>query len=265
MHGLNACNHRTIQRHRKLKIYNRSKDRGYNKMEYNTQRNDVHIFDRNTDNRQTLGAILKSDGRNIILHPDYNVLWTPKTEETTLATFLDIEGLDFLRKNEILIPSWMRIGMGKNVKLWNWVQIRENVKIGNDCIIAKGVYIDNDVAIGNKVKIQNNVSIFNGVTIEDGVFIAPHVCFTNDKIPRAINKDNSLKNNKDWTISKTLVKEGASIGANSTILPGIIIGRFAMIGAGSVVTKNVPDFALVYGNPAQIISEIDKEGNEIIN
>lgn len=143
-----------------------------------------------------------------------------------------------------------RAEIGEDTKIWNNVQIRSGSKIGRDCIISKNVYIDTDVIIGDKVKIQNNVSVYYGVTIKDGVFVGPHVCFTNDKIPRAINPDDSLKSADDWQVFKTLVKKGASIGANSTILPGLIIGEFALIGAGSLVTKDVPDYALFYGSPA---------------
>jgi acetyltransferase-like isoleucine patch superfamily enzyme len=153
--------------------------------------------------------------------------------------------------------------IGSNTKIWNQAQVRENAIIGKDCIISKNVYIDANVRIGNKVKIQNNVSVFHGVDIEDGVFIGPHVCFTNDKTPRAINPDGTLKSNDDWEVTPTIVKMGASIGANSTILPGIIIGKFAMIGAGSVVTKDVPMFALVYGNPAKIHGKVNEMGDVI--
>ena len=149
-----------------------------------------------------------------------------------------------------------RIGKGTNI--WNQAQIRENAQIGDNCIISKNVYIDFDVKIGNNVKIQNNVSIYHGVTIEDGVFIGPHACFTNDKKPRAINPDGTLKKSDDWEVSKILVKKGASIGANSTILPGILIGEFALIGAGSVVTKNVPDYASVIGNPSRQVYYVCK-------
>lgn len=142
--------------------------------------------------------------------------------------------------------------IGTGTVIWNQVQIREGVIIGKNCIIGKNAYIDKDVVLGNNVKVQNNVSIYQGVAVEDGVFVGPHVVFTNDKHPRAINPDGSLQKSDDWDLSETLVKKGASIGANSTILPGIKIGQFAMIGAGSVVTKNVPDHALVYGNPAKI-------------
>ena len=117
--------------------------------------------------------------------------------------------------------------------------------IGENCILSKGVYVDAGVFIGNNVKIQNYVSVYHGVTIEDGVFVGPHVCFTNDLYPRSVNADGSLKAADDWTLSPILVKEGAAIGANSTIVCGTTIGRWAMIGSGSVVTKDVPDHGLV--------------------
>lgn len=150
--------------------------------------------------------------------------------------------------------------IGDNTVIWNQSQIRENAKIGSNCVISKGVYIDFDVKIGNQVKIQNNVSVYHGVTIEDEAFIGPHVCFINDKFPRAMNSNGTLKDSSDWEVLKTLVKLGASIGANATILPGITIGSFSMIGAGSVVTKNVPDNALVIGNPAKIYGYVCKCG-----
>jgi len=150
--------------------------------------------------------------------------------------------------------------IGEGTKIWNWVQVRENVRIGKNCVISKSVYIDSGVTIGDNVKIQNNVSVYDGVNIEDGVFVGPHVCFTNDKLPRAINPDGSLKSAADWTLSRTTVRTGASIGANSTIVSGIVIGKFALVGAGSVVTKNVDDYALVYGNPARPVGKVDESG-----
>ena len=127
-----------------------------------------------------------------------------------------------------------------------------------------GVYIDRDVTIGKNVKIQNNVSLFHGVTIEDNVFVGPHVCFTNDKNPRATDENGDLLTDEGWEVSKTLVKIGASVGANSTICPGVTIGEYAMIGAGSVVTKDVKEFALAYGNPATVHGVVDVSG-KIIN
>lgn len=143
-----------------------------------------------------------------------------------------------------------KVQIGEGTSIWNEAQIREGAKVGKNCIISKGVYIDKNVIIGNNIKIQNYSCIYHGSKIEDGVFIGPHVILTNDKHPRAINPDYSLKSDKDWEEGKILVKKGASIGANAVILPGTEIGEWALIGAGSVVTKNVPDYGLVFGNPA---------------
>jgi len=153
--------------------------------------------------------------------------------------------------------------IGKSTVVWNNTQIREGADIGRNCVLGKNVYIDHDVKIGNNVKIQNNSSIYYGVTIEDGVFIGPHVCFTNDKNPRATLSDGSLKKLEDWGLSKTLVKKGASIGANATILPGLSIGEWAMIGAGSVVTKNIQNFGLVVGNPAKLVGFVNEKGEKV--
>ncbi|WP_322797910.1 acyltransferase [Thermoflexus sp.] len=142
--------------------------------------------------------------------------------------------------------------IGDGTVIWHHAQIREGARIGVHCTIGKGVYIDAGVVIGDNVKIQNYVSIYRGVIIEDGVFIGPHVCFTNDIFPRAIRPDGSLKTEEDWVVIKTLVRRGASIGANSTIRCGVTIGEWAMVGAGSVVTREVPPYGLVYGNPARL-------------
>ena len=141
--------------------------------------------------------------------------------------------------------------IGDGTSIWHHCQIR-NARLGENCILGKGVYVDADVTIGNNVKIQNYVSVFHGVTLEDGVFVGPHVCFTNDMRPRAINPDGSLKDTTDWEVSKTLIRRGAAIGANTTLRCGITIGQWAMIGAGSVVTRDVPDFGLYYGNPGRL-------------
>ncbi|MQY76335.1 MAG: N-acetyltransferase [Spirochaeta sp.] len=154
--------------------------------------------------------------------------------------------------------------IGDNAKIWNWVQIRENAEIGENTIISKSVYIDSGVRIGRNVKIQNNVSVYHGVSIEDGVFIGPHVCFTNDKYPRSINPDGTLKGDDDWRVSETVVKYGSSIGANSTILPGVTIGRFAMIGSGAIVTKDVPDNGLVVGAPGELIGYVCDCGIKLV-
>lgn len=160
--------------------------------------------------------------------------------------------------------------IGPGTSIWNQAQVREGARIGSGCVVGKNAYIDFDVVVGDHVKIGNNVSLFHGVTIEDGVFIGPHVCFTNDRIPRAINVDGSLKGADDWEVSPITVRHGAALGANSTILPGVTIGRWALIGSGSVVTRDVADHELVVGNPARRIGSAcacgqplrdDEEGN----
>ena len=148
-----------------------------------------------------------------------------------------------------------RAKIGKNSYIWVNAQIREDAEIGENCIISKDTYIDHKVKIGSNVKIQNGVSVYNGVTLEDDVFVGPNATFTNDKVPRTFITD--------WKIVPTFVKRGASIGANATVLCGIEIGEYAMVAAGSVVTKDVESYTLVAGNPAKAISKIDKLGNRI--
>ena len=153
--------------------------------------------------------------------------------------------------------------IGSNTKIWHQSQIREDSVIGEDCIIGKGVYIDLNVRIGDRCKVQNGVSIYRGVQLEDGVFCGPHCVFTNDLRPRAVDPDGTLKSDDDWTVYNTLVRQSASIGANAVIICGIEIGRWAMIGAGAVVTRSVPDHGLVYGNPARLRGFVCKCGESL--
>jgi acetyltransferase-like isoleucine patch superfamily enzyme len=145
--------------------------------------------------------------------------------------------------------------IGNGSKVWINVQIRENASIGDNCILSKDVYVDHGVSIGHRCKIQNGVSVYHGVSIGDDVFIGPNVTFTNDRVPRAFNPD--------WNVTPTKVKSGASIGANSTIVCGVTIGEYAMVAAGSVVTRDVPPYTLVMGNPARQAGKIDKMGSRI--
>ena len=138
--------------------------------------------------------------------------------------------------------------IGKNTKIWHFSHIREGASIGENVTIGQNVYIDSDVVIGDNCKIQNNVSVYKGVIIEDNVFIGPSVTFTNDLYP-------STQEWNDEMIVNTLVKDSASIGANSTIICGVDIGKNSLIGAGSVVTKNISDNVLAFGNPARVIKK----------
>lgn len=152
------------------------------------------------------------------------------------------------------IDEGARIGAG--TKVWHLAHIRSTAQVGADCVIGRNVYIDADVVVGDLVKIQNNVSVYHGVTIEDEVFVGPCAVFTNDLRPRA--------QNQDWKVTPTLVRRGASIGANATIVCGIEIGEYAMIAAGSVVTKDVAPYQLVMGNPARPRGWVDASG-EIVS
>ena len=147
--------------------------------------------------------------------------------------------------------------IGDDTKIWHFSHVMPSAIVGDKCNIGQNVFIDNNVKIGNGVKIQNNVSVYTGVELEDGVFIGPSVVFTNVVNPRsAIERKNEFK--------KTVVRKGASIGANATIVCGNEIGQFAMIGAGAVVTKNVKAYALIVGNPAKQIGWVSEFGNRLV-
>ena len=150
--------------------------------------------------------------------------------------------------------------IGDETRIWHGVQVRERAQLGQRCIVGKNTYIDFEVIVGNNVKIQNNSSLYHGLVIEDGVFIGPHVIFTNDLFPRAINPDGSLKSASDWEVGRTLVQYGSSIGAGAIVVTGITIGRWSLVGAGAVVTRDVPDHALVVGNPARVIGFVSARG-----
>ncbi len=141
--------------------------------------------------------------------------------------------------------------IGKRTKMWGFINLY-GCEIGDDCLIGTFVEIQNNVKIGNKVRVQSHSFICSGVSIEDDVFIGHHVVFINDNYPHAVNAKGDPITQDDWELRPVQIKKGATIGSNATILGGITIGEYAMVGAGSVVTKDVPAHAVVYGNPAKI-------------
>jgi acetyltransferase-like isoleucine patch superfamily enzyme len=158
---------------------------------------------------------------------------------------------EFMKHPNALVETQ---NIGKDTRIWAFTHILPNAVIGENCNICDHVFIENDVVIGNRVTIKSGVQLWDGITIEDDVFIGPNATFTNDPFPR------SKKFLEQYSL--TVISQGASVGANATILPGLLIGQYAMIGAGTVVTKNVPPFAIVVGNPARITgyAQTDKTG-----
>jgi len=155
--------------------------------------------------------------------------------------------------------------VGPGTKVWARSHIRERAVLGANCIVGEGVYIDADVRIGSNVKIQNGALLYRKLTLGDGVFIGPQVCFTNDLRPRAVTSDGRLKADADWTVGETFVERGASIGAAAVVLPGLRIGVWAMIGAGALVTRDVPAHALVAGSPARRMGWVCACGARLVN
>ncbi|MBN2228729.1 MAG: N-acetyltransferase [Candidatus Thorarchaeota archaeon] len=145
--------------------------------------------------------------------------------------------------------------IGEGTRIWHFAHVRGTAKIGKGCNIGKDVYIDGDVVIGNNVKIQNGVSVYHGVTIEDDVFCGPHMTFTNDMYPRSFIQG--------WEVFTTRVKKGASIGAHATIVCDVTLGEYCMVGSGAVVTRDVPAYGLVVGNPARLVGFVCKCGQPL--
>ncbi|HEY6057554.1 MAG TPA: acyltransferase [Candidatus Limnocylindrales bacterium] len=143
------------------------------------------------------------------------------------------------------------MSVGPGTSIWNRAQIRTGARIGSECVVGRDAFIDEGVSIGDRVKIQNAALVYHGVTVESGVFIGPNAILTNDRYPRAITSSGELARAADWTVSPIVLREGCSIGAGAVVVAGIDVGRFATVGAGAVVTRPVPDHALVAGNPAR--------------
>jgi acetyltransferase-like isoleucine patch superfamily enzyme len=143
------------------------------------------------------------------------------------------------------------VAVGPRTSIWHRAQVRTGARIGADCVIGRDAFIDEGVFIGDRVKVQNAALIYHGVTIEDGVFVGPNAILTNDRFPRAITASGELARADDWEVSPITLRTGASVGAGAVVVAGRDVGRFATVGAGAVVTRDVPDHALVVGNPAR--------------
>ncbi len=166
----------------------------------------------------------------------------------------------FIHETALVEPGAV---LGADTRIWHHAQVRTRARIGERCIVGKGVFIDFDVVIGEDCKLQNYACVYHGVTLGRGVFVGPHAVFTNDMRPRATTPDFSPLRDGDWTVGETSVGDGASIGANATILPGVRIGAWALVGAGAVVTRDVRPYALVVGSPARQIGWVCACGNRV--
>lgn len=145
-------------------------------------------------------------------------------------------------------------------RVWHYAQVREDASIGENCIVGRGAYIGTGVQVAENCKIQNYALVYEPARLQAGVFVGPAVVFTNDQFPRAVNSDGTVKSGSDWTAVGVTVLEGASIGAQSVCIAPVTIGRWALVGAGSTVVRDVPDFALVVGNPARRVGWVGRAG-----
>jgi UDP-2-acetamido-3-amino-2,3-dideoxy-glucuronate N-acetyltransferase len=157
-----------------------------------------------------------------------------------------------------------RAELGAGTRVWHLAQIRENARTGRGCIIGRGAYVGPGVILGDHVKLQNYALVYEPARLEDAVFIGPSAVLTNDVYPRSVGVTGQLKRPADWDAKGVVVREGASVGARAVIVAGIEIGRWALIGAGAVVTRDVPDFALVAGVPARRIGWVGRAGVTLV-
>jgi len=157
------------------------------------------------------------------------------------------------------------VAVGPRTSIWNRAQVRTGARIGAECIVGRDAFIDEGVEIGDRVKIQNAALVYHGVTVEDGVFIGPNAILTNDRFPRSITASGELARADDWVVSPILLRKGCSIGAGAVVVAGRTVGRFATVGAGAVVTRDVPDHALVAGNPARRIGWVCACGQRLVD
>jgi UDP-2-acetamido-3-amino-2,3-dideoxy-glucuronate N-acetyltransferase len=153
--------------------------------------------------------------------------------------------------------------LGPGTTVWHLAQIRENARLGSDCIVGRGAYVGPGVVVGDQVKLQNYALVYEPARLEDQVFIGPAAILTNDLFPRSADASGKLKRPADWEAMGVVVRRGASIGARAVVLPGVVVGSWAMVAAAAVVTKDVPDFALVAGIPARRIGWVGRAGAKL--
>jgi UDP-2-acetamido-3-amino-2,3-dideoxy-glucuronate N-acetyltransferase len=157
------------------------------------------------------------------------------------------------------------VSVGPGTSIWHRAQLRTGASVGAECVIGRDAFIDEGVSIGDRVKIQNGALVYHGVSVEDGVFIGPGAILTNDRFPRSITADGELSSESDWTISEITLRYGCSVGAGAIIVAGSDVGRFATVGAGAVVTRDVPDHSLVVGNPARLLGWVCACGERLLD
>lgn len=157
------------------------------------------------------------------------------------------------------------VTIGANTRVWHQAQIRTRAVLGDRCIIGKGVFVDFDVAVGDDCKLQNYACVYHGVRLGRGVFVGPHAVFTNDVRPRAVSPSFEPLGDGDWEVGITVVGDGAAIGANSTVMPNVVIGKWAMVAGGSVVTRDVAPYSLVVGAPARHVAWLCPCGQKVEN
>ncbi|MFP5342058.1 MAG: acyltransferase [Candidatus Limnocylindria bacterium] len=157
------------------------------------------------------------------------------------------------------------VTVGAGSAIWQRAQVRSGARIGAECVVGRDAFIDSDVVVGDRCKIQNAALLYHGLTVEDGVFIGPGAILTNDRYPRAITPTGELARADDWEVSPVVLRHGASIGAGAIVVAGCDVGRFATVGAGAVVTRSVPDHALVAGSPARRIGWVCACGARLLD
>jgi UDP-2-acetamido-3-amino-2,3-dideoxy-glucuronate N-acetyltransferase len=208
----------------------------------------------------SIGCILNVRGlaQRVPPHSETHAACLP--DRVVLASGLVMRERFFVHPSaEIADDAWV----GAGAKIWHQAQILSAASIGEGTIVGKGAFVDRGVRVGARAKIQNYALLYRGAVLDDEVFVGPHAIMANDRYPRAANPDGSRKTDRDWTVSQSVVHRGASIGAGSILLPGVEVGINAMVGAGALVTADIPAHALVFGSPARFVAWVCLCGGQL--